>query len=208
MILLLSSFTDHCFSFITSADNPSLKREDLKMIAVLAIPNPKQPENKSLGRQRVQSLNSISSLVTATSEDEFAIGKPPFIPSRKSSLGEEEDWNIQTPSSMTMQQGTQGMTIPEIFQQSSHNIDSSQPQSPARIQYLYSKTHNHARKQRRAVVVHSDAVSFWLVEIYFPTLANINFCTLIHTFLDLQDINPLRPCGACNEWLKKVRKCC
>ena len=137
-----------------------MKREDLKMIAVLAIPNPKQPESKSLGRQRVQSMNSISSLVTATSDDEFAIGKPPFIPSRKSSLGEEEEWHIQTPSGMTMQQATHGMTNPEMLQQSSHSIDSSQPQSPARIQYLYNKPHNHTRKQRRAVVVHSDAVSF------------------------------------------------
>lgn len=113
-------------------------------------------------------MNSISSLVTATSEDEFVVGKPPFIPSRKSSLGEEEEWNIQTPSSMTVQQ-------PEMFQQSNNSIDLSQPQSPARTILLYSKPNNHTRKQRRAVVVHSE-----------------------------QDINPLRPCGACNEWLKKV----
>ena len=55
------------------ADNPSLKREDLKMIAVLAIPNPKQTEisSKNLARQRVQSMNSIVSLVTATSEDGY-----------------------------------------------------------------------------------------------------------------------------------------
>ena len=147
------------------------------MIAVLAIPNPKQPEstNKSLARQRVQSMNSISSLVTATSEDEFVIGKPPFIPSRKSSLEEEEEWNIQTPSSMTVQQTTPGMTNPETIHQSNNSIDTSQPQSPARTILLYSKPNNHARKQRRAVVVHSE-----------------------------QDINPLRPCGACNEWLKKV----
>merc|ERR1719343_1194157 len=84
------------------ADNPSLKRQDLKMIACLAIPYPKQIDSstKSFGRQRVQSSNSIASLVTTTSEDEGSIGKPPFIPSRKSSLGEDEEWTVQTPSSL------------------------------------------------------------------------------------------------------------
>jgi len=162
------------------ADNPSLKRQDLKMIAVLAVPNPKQPESstKNLGRQRVQSLNSIASLITSTSEDESSIGKPPFIPSRKSSLGEEEEWTIQTPSSLTGQQiaiSQSGQTNPEIFHQSNLSIDSLQPPSPARTIYLYNKPEHRTRKQKRAVVVHSNS-----------------------------DINPLRPCGACNEWLKKL----
>lgn len=146
-----------------------MKRQDLKMIAVLAIPNPKQLESstKNLGRQRVQSMNSIASLVTAHSEDEFSIGKPPFIPSRKSSLGEEEGWTIQTPSSVTAQQTALifdkkvsqfGPTNPESFHQSNPSIDSSQPPSPARTIYLYDKPQHQTRKQKRAVVVHSDAV--------------------------------------------------
>lgn len=135
------------------------------MIAVLAIPNPKQLESstKSFGK-RVQSLNSIASLV---SEDEISIGKPPFIPSRKSSLGEEEDWTIQTPSSVTGQQNALTLdkkasqfaaTNSEVFHQSSLSIDSSQPQSPARTIYLYNKPHHQTRKHRRSVVVHSDTV--------------------------------------------------
>ena len=134
------------------------------MIAVLAIPNPKQIDSgtKTLARQRVQSLNSIASLVTATSENEFSIEKPPFIPSRKSSLGEEEEWTIQTPSSITGQQAAQILdkksAHSETFHQSSMSIDSSQPASPARTIYLYNKPHHQTRKQKRAVVVHSDAV--------------------------------------------------
>lgn len=151
-----------------------MKRQDLKMIAVLAIPNPKQPDSatKNLGRQRVQSTNSITSLVTAATEDEFSIGKPPFIPSRKSSLAEEEEWTIQTPSSMAGQQtalmldkktSNLGPLNLELLHQSNHGTDSSQPPSPARTIYLYNKPHHQTRKQRRAVVVHSDAVGRALV---------------------------------------------
>lgn len=26
----------------------------------------------------------------------------------------------------------------------------------------------------------------------------------MYSFIYIQDINPLKPCGACNEWLKKI----
>lgn len=170
------------------ADNPSLKRQDLKMIAVLAIPNPKRVESaaKGLGRQRVQSLNSIASLVTSASDDEYSTGKPPFVLSRKSSLGEDEEWTIQTPSSLGWGQQQIEQTLEkkrphpepknlEMLHQSNPTMDSAQPPSPARMIYLYNKPQHQSRKSRRAVVVHSH-----------------------------EDINPLRPCGACNEWLKKL----
>lgn len=148
------------------------------MIAVLAIPNPKQTEgsSKSLARQRVQSMNSIVSLVTATSDEEFGISKPPFIPSsRKSSLGEEEDWTIQTPSSMVVQNNT---TLLDKKMESNHSVDSSQPPSPARMIYLYNKPHHQTRKQKRAVIVHSDAVSRTLFESQFRFLVSVNFLQL------------------------------
>mmetsp|Transcript_25324 Transcript_25324/g.59275 ORF Transcript_25324/g.59275 Transcript_25324/m.59275 type:complete len:879 (-) Transcript_25324:2979-5615(-) len=170
------------------ADNPSLKRQDLKMIAVLAIPNPKQMEHstKSLERQRVRSLNSIATLATATSEDEGSTGKHPLISSRKSSLGEEEDWTVQTPSSFPGNQQQNitnldknaslvGSTNLEMFHHSNISFDSTQPPNPTRTIYLYNKPQHQTRRLRRAVVVHSN-----------------------------QDMNPLRPCGACNEWLKKL----
>uniref|UniRef100_A0A7S4AQE9 Uncharacterized protein n=1 Tax=Pseudo-nitzschia australis TaxID=44445 RepID=A0A7S4AQE9_9STRA len=155
------------------ADNPSLRRQDLKMIAVLAVPNPKQPQSLTGtgGIPRPQSTNSMSSLMTATIEDESSHGRPSFIPSRKSSLGGEEDWIVQDHSVFTGQHITPNS---DHFQPNS-TIDSSQSSTPARRIYLYNKPQNQTRKQKRSVVVHSG-----------------------------HDINPLRPCGACNEWLKKL----
>ena len=161
------------------ADNPSLKRQDLKMIACLAIPYPKQIDSstKSFGRQRVQSSNSIASLVTTTSEDEGSIGKPPFIPSRKSSLGEEEEWTVQTPSSLPSHQQQKNMTNldkkglhvgpanPEMLHYCNTSIDSTP--SPARTIYLYNKPQRLSRKSRRAIVVSSNAVGCLFARLYF-----------------------------------------
>ena len=159
------------------------------MIAVLAIPNPKQTESssKNFARQRVQSMNSIVSMVTATSEDELGIAKPPFIPSRKSSLGEEEDWTIHTPSSMVVQN-----PVPIIDKkiESNHNVDSSQPPSPARMIYLYNKPHQQTRKQKRAVIVHSDAVGRALVKLHIWISYFTNLLTT-HKFLSLFRISIL-----------------
>ena len=159
------------------------------MIAVLAIPNPKQVENstKSLETQRNQSLNSITSLVTPAFEDEGSTGKHPFIPSRKSSLGEEEDWTVQTLSSLPgdQQQNLEksashaGPTNTEMFHQSSMSIDSQQPPSPARTIYLYNKPQHQTRKLRRAVVVHSNAVGY--VFVRSNVCVSVVFSLFIHT---------------------------
>ena len=149
------------------------------MIAVLAIPNPKQTESssKNFARQRVQSMNSIVSMVTATSEDEFGGAKPPFIPSsRKSSLGEEEEWTIHTPSSMVVQNT---VTKPDKKIESNQSVDPSQPPSPARMIYLYNKPHQQTRKQKRAVIVHSEAVGRTLFELHFRFLFFTHFSKLI-----------------------------
>ena len=145
-----------------------MKRQDLKVIAVLAVPNPKQPQivTSSCGIPRPQSTNSIASLATATLEDESSHGKPPFIPSRKSSFGEEEEWIVQDHTGFAGQQTAPildkniapfGPTTLENLQ-SNLTVDSSQPSTPVRRIYLYNKPQHQTRKYRRAVVVHSDAV--------------------------------------------------
>mmetsp|Transcript_14252 Transcript_14252/g.33116 ORF Transcript_14252/g.33116 Transcript_14252/m.33116 type:complete len:824 (-) Transcript_14252:1509-3980(-) len=133
------------------ADNPSLRREDLKMIAVLAVPNPKKPRNS----------NSIPN-------------------SRKSSIGQEDDWVIQDhsyflPTAPLLEEQktlSSSKSYPNLFLESSQHIESP---SPARKTYLYNTPSSPSRRHKRAVVVHSG-----------------------------HDMNPLRPCGACNEWLKKL----
>jgi len=148
------------------------------MIAVLAIPNPRQTENstKNIAQRRVHSTNSLTSMVTSTSEEEFSIGKPPYIPSRKSSLGEEEEWAVGTRCSVTGQQSPfvhdkkpsqSGSVNLGMFPQSNPSIESSEPPSPARTVYLYNKLQNQSRKQRRAVVIHSDAVGRGILNLDF-----------------------------------------
>lgn len=143
------------------------------MVAVLAVPNPDQPQTLpgsiQSGIPQSQSTNSMASLVTATIEDESSLGKPPYMPSRKSSLGEEEEWIVQDQSTSAVHQS---LTVSPILDkkvypfgqanidhpQSSSTVDSSHPSTPVRRIYLYNKPVNQARKQKRAVVVHSDAV--------------------------------------------------
>merc|ERR1712238_165244 len=150
-----------------------------KVIAVLAVPNPKQPQSLfNNGMPRPQSTNSIASQET-TLEDESSHSKPPFVSSRKSSLGEETEWIVQDHAENIAKQ-----TTFEPTNTSTENLlldltlDSSpafQSSTPVRRINLYNKPHHQTRKIKRTVVVQSNA-----------------------------DINPLRPCGACNEWLKKV----
>jgi len=166
------------------ADNPSLRRQDLKVIAVLAVPNPKQPQSLvNNGMPRPQSTNSIASQGT-TLEDESSHSKPPFVSSRKSSLGEETEWIVQDQMENIAKQTIDKISSFEPTDTSTENLlldltlDSSpafQSSTPVRRINLYNKPHHQTRKIKRTVVVQSNA-----------------------------DINPLRPCGACNEWLKKV----
>lgn len=150
------------------ADNPSLKRQDLKMIAVLAVPHPKELK-PSTGISRLHRTLSMSSIrtVASTLDDEYANGRLSLMPSRNSSIGEEEErFHPNTFVRDEIQTDT------DVLQSEEKTADSPRT---ARTIYLYDKQHLKPRKQKRAVVVHSHA-----------------------------DINPLRPCGACNEWLKKV----
>jgi hypothetical protein len=139
------------------ADNPSLRRQDLKVIAVLAVPNPKQLPNLtgtgSGGIPRTQSTASIGSMVSATLEDESSHGK--FVSSRKSSFGGEDEWIVQDHFGRNAKQ-----TVP-VLDPLNLPLDSSaesQSLTPVRRIYLYNKPQHQTKKQRRTVVVHSDAV--------------------------------------------------
>ncbi|KAL3915591.1 MAG: hypothetical protein SGILL_005577 [Bacillariaceae sp.] len=160
------------------ADNPGLKRQDLKLIAVLAVPVPKQSSDgirESVASTQLPRPQSTNSLASVQFEEELSRAvKPPLIPSRKSSLGEEDDWVVQDPAIKNLPPGTLHVP-PEMPQVPSQSPSSSS--TPVRRIPLY-KSQQQSRTQKRTVVVHCDA-----------------------------DINPLRPCGACNEWLKKIAEC-
>lgn len=169
------------------ADNPGLKRQDLMLIAVLAVPVPKSgiPCGRSTTNTSFVRLHSTNSLCSMQMDEGSSTGgKPPLIPSsRKSSIGEEEDWIFQDPSSAPnianktpplgpMQSATLHVPPDLAFDDVDHSPSASS--TPVRRIPLY-KSQQQTRTQKRTILVHSDS-----------------------------DINPLRPCGACNEWLKKI----
>ena len=133
------------------AENPGLRREDLKCVGVLAFPMPKNDERRL---PHVTSTNSIGSVDAGT-------------PARKPSIGSEADeWILQAaPASTNLDSSFHviGQSLP------SETVEVSS--TPLRKVSLVSRSH---RKVNKTVVVGTD------------------------------DINPLKPCGACNEWLKKI----
>lgn len=194
------------------ATNPGLKREDLLMVAVLAIPfedihqrllqlvsyNVAESDRIIVEKSRdhIRRSMSVNSFASVVEEDPLS--------------DEDEDW-IQTISDVEK-------STPKVEDISNEGYDLSEsivkipplnleqpanipPTTPLRRIRIYSnkrvdsdgvntycipvgKENVHARKplsptrrrgKRKTVVVHS------------------------HT-----DMNPLRPCGACNEWLKKI----
>jgi cytidine deaminase len=167
------------------ASNPGLKREDLKMVAVLAVPLPLpietidvRPENMS----RNMSFASYSSIVNEDDEE----GEDWVIPGGDIT-GEQPNTSLDTSMACEVIEhiSREPLRLPSAHPSST----ATPPGTPIRRIALYtnarattsntgSKPAYHAvggRKQKRTVLVHSD-----------------------------KDLNPLRPCGACNEWLKKI----
>ena len=143
------------------ADNPSLKRQDLKVIAVLAVPNSRQPLSAptNSGIPRPQSMNSIASQASVTIEDESS-GKSPFIQSRKSSIGEEDEWIFQDHAQhmIPILDKTPPFEPNIPLNLALDSSSASHPLAPARRISLYNKPQHKTRKQKRTVVVHSEAV--------------------------------------------------
>mmetsp|Transcript_62766 Transcript_62766/g.152832 ORF Transcript_62766/g.152832 Transcript_62766/m.152832 type:complete len:969 (+) Transcript_62766:111-3017(+) len=212
------------------ARNPALRRQDLKMIAVLAVPNPDVESTDKMSRPISRPISTVSLTsqqqqhTTSNSNNNIASDntvnpasflvptemkehpRPPLIPSsRKSSVGNEDDWIQQDIAPFSMPRTVGGAPIilgtPPIGPIPSGSINLppslaldpkansggggtySGPPTPGRRYSLYDKTSTSTStlkpsKQRTTVIVRSD-----------------------------DDMNPLAPCGACNEWLKKIAEC-
>ena len=215
------------------ARNPALRRQDLKMIAVLAVPNPDVDSKGKVSRTISRPISTVSltsqqqqytpsnsnnniasdSIVNPPSflvpTDMKEHPRPPLIPSsRKSSVGNEDDWIQQDIAPSSMPRVPIVLSTPPIgpIPSSAANLPStfaldaqgsvggsggggshSGPPTPGRRYSLYDKMSvstsaaalkSSSSKQRATVIVRSD-----------------------------DDMNPLAPCGACNEWLKKIAEC-
>jgi len=162
------------------AANPNLKRQDLKLIAVLAVPpvEPEKLDGEAGSGSAMKRSSSYSSLVV---EDASEHGGRKKGRSRNASLGSEceqssyaqyttntDEWIMPIPDQQLGTINTSTLTHEDEYEVSVGE--------PLRRISLFSKSAAPSdRKFKRTVVVQSS-----------------------------KDINPLAPCGACNEWLKKI----
>jgi cytidine deaminase len=145
------------------AQNPALKRQDLKLIAVLAVPQI-ETEVKAKSMSRVMSTSTVAS---SWDDRKSSVGSEQEVQNRTSWHGsEQDDWADATADK------TASDATPSLLDEPGDSTA-----TPVRRIDLFSKTAVATRKQssKRTVVFHS-----------------------------CKDLNPLKPCGACNEWLKKI----
>jgi hypothetical protein len=190
------------------ADNPSLKRQNLKLIAVLAVPSPESWNSRGaagVALPRQPSTLSLASLPTTTNQDDFPPNtsstgwtagrnpvtisevflnssgsslKPSLIPSRKSSIGDDDEWIFQDPnaaaaatapwaaeSAMThlathhSKTATNSLTFASTVKNSPHvEPTGSGSSTPARRIPLYKPHHKAKQEPKLMVVVHSHVV--------------------------------------------------
>jgi cytidine deaminase len=138
------------------AANPELKREDLKLIAVLAIPTLEDLTAEPT-LKRVASAASVGSIPSSSGERRNSVG---------SEVEQPGDWILST----DQQQPT---GLDQSFAMVADETKEDNESTPVRKIRLFSKSARH--QNRRSVVVQNS-----------------------------RDLNPLAPCGACNEWLKKI----
>lgn len=178
------------------ADNPTLKRHHLKTIAVLSV---RSSKIDSVGtRSRATSTNSLTSFAGASAvgsrsnsiDQKDPAGRPPRPPFSQND--ESSDWIMQDiappdpPRVDSVTKLDSASLDGEIVSTAPENVPVSPSTTPARRISLYqhnskdatlSKDSRHGTtNKRKSVVVVKSA----------------------------EDLNPLRPCGACNEWLKKI----
>jgi len=160
------------------ASNPGLKREDLRMVAVLAVPLPDPEEliSRPTNISRNMSFASYSSVVN-NEDEEWIIGE-----------NDEECTTERLANVVTVQKSppvypSLGQQVPAFHLPVPASVEPTPPGTPIRRIHLYPQARETtskpimggSRKQKRTVLVHSA-----------------------------KDLNPLKPCGACNEWLKKI----
>jgi cytidine deaminase len=160
------------------ASNPGLKREDLRMVAVLAVPLPNVEDvlTRPTNMSRNMSFASYSSVVNNEDED-WIIGE------REEEISTEQQANIVTNRKSPQLGPVLGQPVPGFQLPAHSSAEASPPGTPIRRIHLYSQTRDTTskpvmggiRKPKRTILVHSA-----------------------------KDLNPLKPCGACNEWLKKI----
>ena len=192
------------------ASNPGLRREDIRMVSVLALPLPSYTDERygSLAKFRDTVQKQLSTAQNDLHSNNLALFDRSKI-RRSVSVGSfhsivEEKSAEKSPlhSGIVFEDDlARKMLPPEIGNftllpstemkdnesfDTNYKKDESQPGTPKRRIRLYDQFEqsnptciSHERLRKRSVLLHTSA----------------------------GDLNPLKPCGACNEWLKKIAEC-
>ena len=196
------------------ATNPRLKRQDLKCIAVLAVPQPpkvpQRPPRSSSQGSATDNNNIVCGSCTNSrhnSVDETSKSTMTGREMRKESFDErEEDW--------TMHYDTDRVTKGRIA-----DSDVASKEERATNE---SKSQGHSSAPIRQISLFSSESSNSLVDMInqipvgsggSPAVTRGKKSTSEKRTVILRsnnqdvDLNPLSPCGACHEWLKKIAEC-
>lgn len=200
------------------AQNPGLKREDLLMVAVLAVTLPEEPSKlpspppgSSSVCQPVSPYEKVGAEFVLEVEEKLkqhqsTIGGMRRVRSSSSfaSIAEEntkpDDWEMDVlqPASATANEAITSekevLMIPDLgiahlaspSRPRSDSIPRSGNSTPKRRITLYGKS--SSRKTNSSAKIAGG------VKKQKETLV----------LQSMEDLNPLKPCGACNEWLKKI----
>ena len=189
------------------ASNPQLKRQDLKCIAVLAVPPPPSSSSAS-SKQRSASHGNASDICGSCKSSRHSSFDDTCPTStmtghqiRHHSFDEkeEEDWMLGDTGVTTItteqedQMQSHGAPIRQISLFSSNSSNSlvdmikTHPTVP---------TSPHTSKRNKKSAPSSPATSIQEKRTVIVRSNNRDV-----------DLNPLRPCGACHEWLKKIAEC-
>ncbi|KAL7563302.1 hypothetical protein ACA910_016662 [Epithemia clementina (nom. ined.)] len=211
------------------ADNPNLKREQLKMIAVLAVPLPSQndtpisnipvpsasastaavvgyDDNGGLSVSGLKRMNSTASFGGSTIAG--SITDLTHAGDRKTSIGSETDDWVGMYSTSQLQQPN----VEIAFNTETGTVKDSGPlgltttivptrddaTGPVRKIALYSSSHSSSKSGPAAATDATRPQGQKKSPNRRRTLVIVQ---------SNRDLNPLAPCGACNEWLKKIAEC-
>mmetsp|Transcript_21870 Transcript_21870/g.45984 ORF Transcript_21870/g.45984 Transcript_21870/m.45984 type:complete len:985 (-) Transcript_21870:97-3051(-) len=181
------------------ASDPGMKREDLIMVAVLAVPMPDvltQPISPPPGPLICQPASMDEHVFAKEVEEKLKyhhnrqdfrkIASSSSFASISENKRETDDWEMEPIGSGP----GSSVEAPELnFSRieradSFHDIDAGGNSTPRRRVALYESSDSQ-KSQKRIGKRMKKRNTTWVP-------------------LSIEDINPLKPCGSCNEWLKKI----
>lgn len=191
------------------AQNPALKREDLKMIAVLAIPP--VPRQASASQKALSTLQHVSSTSTLdTDQSRASIGADVEALGSNSSHRVSPSATASTSRrSAPIRSETEDWVIPSAHPSKEDASQSDKTATPVRRIPLFSssqvrkrasstmKWKNFPASQQKQLPTTNNSASNLPVQ----APPSIQRTVVVHSY---EDLNPLPPCGTCNEWLKKI----